>query len=179
MSRLQQLFRQYQNRTGFILLCLFVLLLADFGLRLYVPLNSSGLLPVAALPSTQPTAGKLTWTAPMQQWFDSAVTSTANPDATAEQAVEMTGASQLGALQVRVRAIFIRPDQPDEAIALIESYQQTDKQHQIERYRVGDTLGDYQLASIEQHQVAFKATSNTEDTTTVVIPVFNFNSGNS
>lgn len=84
-------------------------------------------------------------------------------------------ATKLDTLWVRVGAVFLDGNNAFKRVALIESQQQSAREIEYQRIRVGDLLGSYQLTSMTTHALTFQLTVTNTDLdhpATVVVPVF-------
>lgn len=176
MFNVQQRFRRnYSNAGGGLLLLMIGALVLDFHFRVQVPLLAGALAVDTTLPQLVVAAEPLPWTAPMLAFAErQAPAGSESTESAVPSQQDMLGSSQLGALQVRLKAIFKPSTSPAQATALLESYDPASGRYQITRYRLHDELGDYRLASIEQSRVGFMPIVTAQTSSLIYISVFNF-----
>lgn len=169
--------KQRPLQSCLVLLVTTLLLLADYYTRLHVPtmaaqpVNASELQLV--LPDQVPaiTPNSAAWLAQLTEQI--AITQQQNNAEPAVGTTELAGATRLADLQVRVRAIFIRPNAsrmalievlaPDSAITFLPAYED---QH----------FGTFRLTQIAMQQLTFINTIQ-PGSAPVVIPLFNLATG--
>lgn len=139
-----------------------LLLAVDFYQRIKVSVGSELSATSFDLANVKPKPiVEISWSEPMLQWLASfekqnEATTDTNALPVEPPAPPMPGASALGELQVRVRGIFKFQAQDKADFALIESYNQQDRKHQISRYELGSVLGNYTISALQQNAVEFK-----------------------